>query len=187
VFSINYLRQFGPYFKKVQAKKAKEYHFFTFFQFFLLQLLFVEKSGEKGHKCHVFTFFYNTFVSQHITGGMPLPHQMTSLPTPSFFASTRYGFITLILLRPKMTLLLVFIRTLSVSYSLTNPKDQVSVLLLSRGGWGKTPMRGKMPKDNILQVSNSLTLVHVTVTLASVSFMNRSYSLKVNFVSIYKL
>ena len=86
-----------------------------------------------------------------------------------------------------MTLLLVFIRTLSVSYSLTNPKDQVSVLLLSRGGWGKTPMRGKMPKDNILQVSNSLTLVHVTVTLASVSFMNRSYSLKVNFVSIYKL
>jgi len=64
-------------------------------------------------------------------------------------------------------------------------QNRMKKLLLIGVGWGKTPMRGKMPMDNILQVSNSFTLV--CVTLASASFVNRNYSLKVNFVSIYKL
>ena len=58
-------------------------------------------------------------------------------------------------------------------------------LVKNRGGWGKTPMRGKMPMDNISQVSNAWSLL--CVTLASASFVNTNYSLKVDFVSIYKL
>ena len=54
-----------------------------------------------------------------------------------------------------------------------------------RGGWGKTPMRGKMPMDNISQVSYYWSLF--CVTLASAFFVDTSYSLTVDFVSIYKL
>src|SRR6218665_4153147 len=97
--------------------------FFPFSNFSYYNCCLSKNQGRKATNVTFLHFSIIHFVSQHITGGIPLPHQMTSLPTPSFFASTRYGFITLILLRPKMTLLLVFIRTLSVSYSLTNPKD----------------------------------------------------------------
>jgi len=65
------------------------------------------------------------------------------------------------------------------------PFTRMADASVGEGAWGKTPMRGKMPMDNISQISNSWSLL--CVTLASASFVNTSYSLKVDFVSIYKL